>query len=43
MQRELADGKAATVKIKFIDSIRFMARSLSNFADNHIQGIHKGK
>ena len=30
-------------KIKFIDSLRFMATSLSNFVDNLMEGIHKIK
>ena len=30
-------------KIKFIDSARFMASSLSNLVDNLEQGIHKIK
>ena len=30
-------------KIKFIDSERFMASSLSNFADDLTEGIHKIK
>ena len=30
-------------QIKFIDSARFMAYSLSNFVDNLIEGIHKIK
>ena len=30
-------------KIKFIDSARFMATSLSNFVDNLTEGIHKNK
>ena len=39
------DGKESVVntsyKIKFIDSARFMASALSNFADNFAEGIHK--
>ena len=30
-------------QIKFTDSARFMAYSLSNFVDNLIEGIHKIK
>ena len=30
-------------KIKFIDSARFMATSLSNLGDNLVEGIHKIK
>ena len=42
------DGNDITVvtvsyKIKFIDSARFMAISLSNLADNLTEGIHKIK
>ena len=32
-----------TYKIKFIDSARFMARSLSNLVDNLAEGFHKIK
>ena len=41
------DGNESVVtisyKIKFIDSARFMASSLSNFLDNLAEGIHKIK
>ena len=41
------DGKESVVtisyKIKFIDSARFMATSLSNLVDNLTEGIHKIK
>ena len=41
------DGNESIVnisyKIKFINSARFMATSLSNFADNLTEGIHKIK
>ena len=30
-------------KIKFVDSVRFMATSLSNLADNLTEGTHKIK
>ena len=30
-------------KIKFLDSVRFMATSLSNLADNLTEGTHKIK
>ena len=30
-------------KIKFIDSFRFMSRSLSNLVDNLSEGLHSGK
>ena len=34
---------SVSYKIKFIESARFMAISLSNFVDNLSQGIHKIK
>ena len=41
------DGSKSVVtvsyKIKFIDSARFMASSLSNLVDNLAEGIHKIK
>ena len=41
------DGNESVVtisyKIKFFDSARFMATSLSNLADNLTEGIHKIK
>ena len=37
------DGSVVTIsyKIKFIDSARFLASSLSNFVHNLADGIHK--
>ena len=32
-----------TKNVKCIDSVRFMASSLSNIADNLIERLHKGK
>ena len=41
------DGNESVViisyKMKFIESARFMANSLSNFVDNLAEGIHKIK
>ena len=41
------DGNESVVtwsyKIKFIDSVRFMVRWLSNLVDNLVEGIHKIK
>ena len=34
-------AKTTSHKLKFIDSARFMARSLSNLANNLAEGIHK--
>ena len=37
------DGKTITYKIKFINSFRFMSKSLSNSADNLSEGFHNRK
>lgn len=37
------NGKAIQYKIRFVDSIRFMASSLSNLADNLAEGLHESK
>ena len=36
-------SKIISYKIKFIDSAKFMASSLSNLVDNLLKGIHKIK
>ena len=43
MQKELANVMTVTYIIKFIDSIRFIASSLSNLVDNFAGGLHKSK
>ena len=37
----LLDVETISYKIKFIDSSRFMANSLSNLVDSLTEGIHK--
>ena len=37
------DGNKSVIKMKFIDSLRFMATSLSNLVHNLTEGIHKMK
>ena len=37
------DITTVSYKIKFIDSVRFMANSLSNIVDNLAEGTHKPK
>ena len=37
------NDKTVIYKIKFIDSARFMAISLSNLADNLAEGLHNSK
>lgn len=32
-----------TCKVKFIESLKFMASSISNLPDNLAEGLHKGK
>ena len=34
MKKENKDGKLITLKLKFIDSLRFMKKSLSDLVDN---------
>ena len=43
IQKENENGMAATYKITFIDSVRFMENSLSNLADNLYERFHKDK
>ena len=43
MQKQNKNGKIVSYKIKFIDSIRFMASLLSRLADNFAKGLWKGK
>ena len=43
IKKELGNGKSVTYKIKFIDSFRFMSRSLSNPVDNLSEGLHNDK
>ena len=43
IKKELDNGKPITYKINFIDSFRFMSRSLSNPVDNLSEGIHCDK
>ena len=43
IKKRLDDGKSMAYKIKFIDSFRFMSRSLSSLADNLSEGIHSDK
>ena len=40
IKKGLANGKTITYKIKFIDTFRFMSRSLSNLVDNLSEGLH---
>lgn len=43
MQQENANCKAMTYKIRFINSVRFIERSLISPADNLVKELHKGK
>ena len=43
IEKELANGKAVTYKINSINSVRFIASSLSNLADNLVDGIQNSK
>ena len=42
-QKELADGKMVTYRLKCIDSVRFMPSSLSSLAYKLTEGLCKGK
>lgn len=41
--KENENSKIVTYKIKFIDNMRFMARSLLSLTDNLAKGIYKDK
>ena len=43
IKKDLNNGKTITFRIKFIDSFRFMSRSLSSLADNLSNGFHSDK
>ena len=43
IKKELDNGKTITYKIKFIDSFRFMSRSLSNLVYNLSDGLPSDK
>ena len=43
IEKELANGKTVTYKINSINSVRFIASSLLNLADNLVDGIHNSK
>ena len=43
IQKERANGKTVTCKIKFCNNTRFMASSLSNLTHNLAEGFHKGE
>ena len=43
IESELKNCKTVTNKIKFINSVRFRESSLSCFADNIADGLHKNK
>ena len=43
IKKGLDNGKSITYKIKFIDSFRFMSRSLSNLVNNLSEGLHSDK
>ena len=39
---KLENGKTMKYKIRFIDSVRFMASSISSLTDKLAEGLHKG-
>ena len=41
IKKEADNGKTITYKVKFIDSFRFMSRSLSSLVDNLSEGLYK--
>ena len=43
IKKDLNNGKTITFRIKFIDSFRFMSRSVSSLADNLSNGFHCDK
>ena len=43
MKKENENDKTFTYKIKFIDGVMFMSRSLSNLADDLAEGLHEDK
>ena len=43
MKKESENGKTFTYKIKFIDGVMFMSRSLSNLADDLTEELHEDK
>ena len=43
IQKELANGKTVTYKIKFVDSVRFILSPLSSLANNLPEGLYKDK
>ena len=40
MEKENENGKTMTCKIKFIESVRILASSLSSLTDNLAKGLH---
>ena len=41
--KKLANGMTVRYKMKYINSIKFMANWIPHFADNLAEGLHKGK
>ena len=41
IQKELANGKTVTYKIKFVDSVRFILSPLSSLANNFLKDFIK--